>query len=98
MRAKAAPILAERLRERERERKKEAREATARDHLIRVVTVSLKGDPKIDEPLLIAWRRVHEHFGLLRSIDKPVATEFFYEQVIKDLPGGPPGRKNCRRN
>jgi hypothetical protein len=88
MRAKAAPILAEQLRERERERKKEAREATARDHLIRVVTVSLKGEPKIDEPLVLAWRRVHEHFGVLDLIDKPVPPEFFYERIVQDLSDG----------
>ncbi len=96
LRAKAAPILEERKREREREREQAEREAhktIARDHAIRVISVFMKGEPKIDEPLHLAWRRVHEYFDILHSIDEPVPTEFFYERIIKDLPGSTPDEK-----
>jgi hypothetical protein len=96
LRVKAAPILEKRRREGERERGPEvirAYLAAARDHGIRVVTLFLKGDPKIDEPLHIAWRRAHKHFKLVYSSDKPVPTEFFYERVLKDLPGLTPEEK-----
>jgi hypothetical protein len=89
LRSKAAPILAERRRERERagfEKWLDAWQVAARDHVIRVLTVFLKGDPKIDEPLHLAWRRVHEQFNLIHSIDKPVPTEFFYERIVEELP------------
>jgi hypothetical protein len=90
LRAKAAPILAKRKRKRELERFNEwldAWQAAAWDHVIRLVTVFLKGDPKIDEPLHLAWRRVHEQFNLVDSIDKPVPTEFFYERIVEELTG-----------
>jgi hypothetical protein len=67
-------------------------EAAARDHAIRVVSVFLKGAPKIDEPLHLAWRRVHEQ-NIVHLIDKPVPAEFFYERIVKDLPGSTPEEK-----
>src|SRR5689334_9999610 len=84
LKAKAAHIL--------EERKRERREGNyAWQHGIRVVTVFLNGDPKIDEPLHLAERRAYERFGLL--FYKPVPAEFFYERIVKDLPGATPEEK-----
>jgi hypothetical protein len=53
-----------------RERRKtalaERRRSSARDHAMILVALILHGDPKIDEPLDIAWHRALEQLGLER--------------------------------
>jgi hypothetical protein len=47
----------------------EWRRSSARDHAMILVALIVHGDPKIDEPLDIAWHRALEQLGLERLAD-----------------------------
>jgi hypothetical protein len=57
----------------ERGRRKTAlaewRRSSARDHAMNLVALILHGDPRVDEPLEIAWHRALEQLGLERLAD-----------------------------
>jgi hypothetical protein len=78
----------------EREREKTAlaewRLSSARDHAMILVALILHGDPKIDEPLDIAWHRALEQLGLKRLADfTPSAhvAERLRPVLLPELPG-----------
>jgi hypothetical protein len=80
----AEPIIAERPR-------KEAADAArlrkaARDHATKVVTLILHGDPRIDEPLAVAWGRALGNLGLtdIPPAEIPIRLR---ARVLADLPG-----------
>jgi hypothetical protein len=79
----AEPIIAERQR-------KEAADAArlrkaARDHATKVVTLILHGDPRIDEPLAVAWRRALANLGFtdIPPAEIPIRLR---ARVLADLP------------
>jgi hypothetical protein len=58
----------------------------ARDHATKLVTLILNGDPQIDEPLAIAWRRTLGRLGLV-GIAEPQLADRLRALVITGLPG-----------
>jgi hypothetical protein len=48
----------------EREEKRKSRLRDARLHATAVAAIVLSGEPKIDEPLIQAWRRALQHYGI----------------------------------
>ncbi len=80
----AAPIIAGRW---QREAAADIRlRRAAGDHATKLVTLILHGDPRIEEPLAIAWRRALSGLGLA---DTPPARlpALLRAQVIASLPG-----------
>jgi hypothetical protein len=78
----------------ERERRKVAlaewRHSSARDHAMMLVALILHGDPRIDQPLHIAWHRALEQLGLERLADfTPSAhvAERLRPVLLPELPG-----------
>ena len=58
----------------------------ARDHATKLVTLILHGDPQIEEPLAIAWRRTLGRLGLV-GIAEPQLADRLRALVITELPG-----------
>lgn len=79
----AAPIIDER--RRKAAEQEEGRYQAARDHAMMVATVVLHGEPKPDEPLLVAWLRATERLGF-RSTE-PVALDDLRHRVLAPAPG-----------
>jgi hypothetical protein len=80
----AEPMIAEQKR-RESEQAARLRQA-ARDHATKVVTLILHGDPRIDEPLRIAWRRALESLRL-NDCPREQIPDRLRALVVADLPG-----------
>jgi hypothetical protein len=79
-----APLIAERKR-REAEEAAWQRQA-ARDHATKLVTLILHGDPHIEEPLAIAWRRALDCLKL-SGIPEAQLPEYLRALVVARLPG-----------
>jgi hypothetical protein len=80
----AAPVMAER-------KRREAEEAAwrcqaARDHATKLVTLVLHGDPHIEEPLEIAWRRTLDYLKL-SGIPQAQLPNYLRALVVAGLPG-----------
>jgi hypothetical protein len=80
----AAPVIAER-------KRREAEEAAwqcqaARDHATKLVTLILHGEPHIEEPLAIAWRRALDCVKL-SGISQAQLPKYLRARVIAGLPG-----------
>jgi hypothetical protein len=58
----------------------------ARDHAAKLVTLILHGDPQIEEPLAIAWRRAFGRLGLVGIAEAQLADRL-RALVIAGLPG-----------
>jgi hypothetical protein len=58
----------------------------ARDHATKLVTLILHGDPQIEEPLAIAWRRALGRLGLVGIAEAQLADRL-RALVIAGLPG-----------
>ena len=66
----------------------------ARNHATRLVTLILHGDPRIDEPLAIAWQRALTKLGLDR-IDQ-VLLPYRLGDIVAALPGDTENAKLAR--
>jgi hypothetical protein len=80
----AVPVIAE-------QRRREAEDAiwrrqAARDHATKLVTLILHGNPQVEEPLGIAWRRALDRLGLTGS-PQAVLPDLLRARVVADLPG-----------
>ncbi len=62
------------------------RRQAARDHATKLVTLILHGDPRIDEPLAIAWNRALGHLGL-SGAPQAQLPDRLYAVVVAGLPG-----------
>jgi hypothetical protein len=81
---RAAPIVAAR-KQREAEEAARLGEA-ANDHATRLVTLILHGEPRIEEPLAIAWHRALDHLGLTGT-SEALLPIILRKRVIAALPG-----------
>jgi hypothetical protein len=61
------------------------RRQAARDHATKLVALVLHGDPRIDEPLAIAWHRAVSKLGLA-NVD-PALLRYRLANVVAALPG-----------
>jgi hypothetical protein len=80
---RVASVVAERKR-REPEIMEWRRQA-ALDHATKLATLILHGDPKIDEPLAIAWERALGHLGFSGTPQERLP--YRLRAVLEDLPG-----------
>jgi hypothetical protein len=62
------------------------RRHAARDHAIKLTTLILHGDPQIEEPLEITWRRALDRLGLAGA-DETYLTSFLRALVLERVPG-----------
>jgi hypothetical protein len=81
----AEPVIVERKR-REAEIVGKFRDA-AGDHAVRLAVVILYGEPKIDEPLALAWSRALAHLELADT-DEKMLRLLLHLQILKTQPGG----------
>jgi len=93
---RAASVVAERKRREPEEMAEEMawRDKAALDHATKLVTLILHGEPRMDEPLAIAWERALNHLGLggMRQILLP----YHLLVVLAALPGDTANAKIAR--
>jgi hypothetical protein len=62
------------------------RRQAARDHTTKLVTLVLHGDPHIEEPLAVAWRRALDHLGF-NGVHQVHLPDRLRAVVLATLPG-----------
>src|SRR5437879_10699993 len=82
----------------EHESRAQAMRGAAFGHAIKLSAIVLRGEPKLDEDLEIAWERCRSKFGITSGLqnggaDQSIQEEYFVQMVLQQLPGETPDHK-----